>query len=177
MFGHIIIIISAIPTVIKSQSGALGCFSVGLIFFGIGVGGFKPNVSPLYGEQLKDRTMRVKTLPSGERVIVDPAQTTQRMVSLFRSTGSLRSLRHLLTDLVLVLLLLHQHRIDHWADLNGLRRALCWLLAFVSDADHHVLYLSHRAVSQIDGQRVPVPRGLRMVSKIILHFCCSGNIS
>lgn len=44
MFGHIIIVISAIPSVIKNPSGALGCFSVGLIFFGIGVGGFKPNV-------------------------------------------------------------------------------------------------------------------------------------
>jgi proton-dependent oligopeptide transporter, POT family len=41
MFGHIIIIISSIPSVIQNQSGALGCFSVGLIFFGIGVGGFK----------------------------------------------------------------------------------------------------------------------------------------
>lgn len=101
MFGHIIIIISAIPAVIKNQSGALGCFSVGLIFFGIGVGGFKPNVSlstnhtqrpfsdvflkvsPLYAEQLNDRTMRVETLKSGERVIVDPAQTTQRMFLYF----------------------------------------------------------------------------------------------
>jgi len=83
MFGHIIIIISAIPAVVKNQTGALACFSVGLVFFGIGVGGFKPNVSPLYAEQLKDRTMRVKTLPSGERVIVDPAQTTQRMFMYF----------------------------------------------------------------------------------------------
>ncbi|KAK4574448.1 hypothetical protein LTR86_001289 [Recurvomyces mirabilis] len=83
MFGHILIIISAIPSVVKHQSGALGCFSVGLIFFGIGVGGFKPNISPLYAEQLADRTMRVETLKGGERVVVDPAMTTQRMFLYF----------------------------------------------------------------------------------------------
>lgn len=42
--GHIIMIVAAIPGVIKNQSGALGCFSVGIVFFGLGVGGFKPNV-------------------------------------------------------------------------------------------------------------------------------------
>jgi POT family proton-dependent oligopeptide transporter len=41
MLGHIIMIISALPPVIKHPSGALGCLSVGLIFFGAGVGGFK----------------------------------------------------------------------------------------------------------------------------------------
>jgi proton-dependent oligopeptide transporter, POT family len=41
MLGHIIIIISAIPSVIKHSTGALACFSVGLVFFGVGVGGFK----------------------------------------------------------------------------------------------------------------------------------------
>jgi len=83
MFGHILIVISAIPAVVKNESGALGCFSVGLIFFGMGVGGFKPNISPLYAEQLNDKTMRVETLPSGEKVIVDPAMTTQRMFLYF----------------------------------------------------------------------------------------------
>lgn len=48
MFGHIIIIISAIPAVVKNQTGALACFSVGIVFFGIGVGGFKPNVGRLF---------------------------------------------------------------------------------------------------------------------------------
>ena len=79
MFGHIIIIISAIPSVISNPNGALGCFAVGLIFFGIGVGGFKPNISPLMAEQLTAKPMHVEQLKSGERVIVDPALTTQRM--------------------------------------------------------------------------------------------------
>ena len=79
MFGHIIIIISAIPSVIANPTGALGCFSVGIIFFGIGVGGFKPNISPMMAEQLTAKPMHVETLKSGERVIIDPALTTQRM--------------------------------------------------------------------------------------------------
>jgi len=83
MLGHIIMIVAAVPGVIEHESGALACFSVGLIFFGIGVGGFKPNISPLYAEQLENLPMHIKVLPSGERVIVDPAMTTQRMFLYF----------------------------------------------------------------------------------------------
>jgi POT family proton-dependent oligopeptide transporter len=36
MFGHIIIIISALPPVIKNPNGALGCLAVGIVFFGAG---------------------------------------------------------------------------------------------------------------------------------------------
>lgn len=79
MFGHIIIVISAIPSVIKNPDGALACFFVGLLFFATGVGGFKPNISPLYAEQLSERRMHVLVLKSGEEVIVDPSMTTQRM--------------------------------------------------------------------------------------------------
>ena len=41
IIGHILLIVSALPPVIKNPDGALGCFSVGLIAFGAGVGGFK----------------------------------------------------------------------------------------------------------------------------------------
>ncbi|KAF1816925.1 peptide transport protein PTR2 [Eremomyces bilateralis CBS 781.70] len=83
MFGHVIIIISAIPQVIKNPTGAMGCLAVGLVFFGTGVGGFKPNVSPLMVDQLKSKPMHIKTLATGERVIVDPAVTTQRIFMYF----------------------------------------------------------------------------------------------
>ena len=77
MFGHLIIIVSALPPVIRHPSGAMGCFSVGLIFFGIGVGFFKANISPMIAEQAEAQQPRaiVKTLKSGERVVVDPAIT------------------------------------------------------------------------------------------------------
>jgi proton-dependent oligopeptide transporter, POT family len=51
--GHIILVISAIPPVIVHPAGALGCFSIGIIIMGIGVGGFKSNISPLIAEQCK----------------------------------------------------------------------------------------------------------------------------
>lgn len=77
MFGHIILIVSALPPVIANPTGALGCFSVGLIFFGIGVGFFKANISPMIAEQYEHEQPRaiVKTLKSGERVVVDPILT------------------------------------------------------------------------------------------------------
>ncbi|PWY77400.1 MFS peptide transporter, putative [Aspergillus heteromorphus CBS 117.55] len=84
MLGHIIIIISSIPPVIVHANSALACFCVGLVIFGIGVGGFKSNISPLIAEQYKETRMFIKTIPkTGERVIVDPAQTITRIFLYF----------------------------------------------------------------------------------------------
>ncbi|KAI1274887.1 POT family protein [Xylaria sp. FL0933] len=76
-FGHFILIISALPPVIKNPDAALGIFSLGLIFFGIGVGFFKANISPMIAEQYEASHPRavVETLKSGERVIKDPVLT------------------------------------------------------------------------------------------------------
>ena len=105
--GHIILIISALPSVITHPQGSLGCFSVGLVVFGIGVGGFKyssplppflfslkalrmmltndrSNISPLIAEQYKETRPYVRTLAkTGERVIVDPGQTISRIFMYF----------------------------------------------------------------------------------------------
>lgn len=51
LVGHIILIISAIPQVIVHPSGSIACFSIGIVIMGIGVGGFKSNISPLIAEQ------------------------------------------------------------------------------------------------------------------------------
>lgn len=83
MIGHIIILIASIPKVIENSSGALGCLSVGIIFFGAGVGGFKANIAPMMAEQLQAGKLRIRVLKSGERVIVDPAMTTQRSFMYF----------------------------------------------------------------------------------------------
>ncbi|EPE24804.1 MFS general substrate transporter [Glarea lozoyensis ATCC 20868] len=81
--GHIILVISAIPPVITKPSTSMGVFIVGLIIMGVGTGAFKPNISPLIAEQLPLSKMVVKELPSGERVIVDPAVTQSRVYSYF----------------------------------------------------------------------------------------------
>ncbi|KAK6362359.1 hypothetical protein TWF730_006053 [Orbilia blumenaviensis] len=83
MVGHVLLVVSAVPTVIDHPDGALGCFAVAIIIMGIGTGGFKANISPLVAEQSKNTYLRVDTLPSGERVIVDPAVTSSRIYMYF----------------------------------------------------------------------------------------------
>ncbi|KAL2178012.1 POT family-domain-containing protein [Thermothelomyces heterothallicus CBS 202.75] len=83
ILGHIILVISGLPPVIKNPNGALGAFIIGLVLMGVGTGGFKPNVNPLIVEQLDLERMVVKTLKSGERVIVDPATTASRVYHYF----------------------------------------------------------------------------------------------
>ena len=83
LLGHVILTVSAAPSVIKNGSSALGAFAIGLIILGIGTGGFKSNISPLLAEQQTEHKKRIETLPSGERVIVDPTVTTSRIFLYF----------------------------------------------------------------------------------------------
>lgn len=53
LVGHVILIISAIPPVIVHPTGAITAFSIGIVIMGIGVGGFKSNISPLIAEQCR----------------------------------------------------------------------------------------------------------------------------
>lgn len=83
ILGHIILVISAIPPVITNTNAAMGTFITGVIIMGLGTGGFKPNISPLIVEQIPVQTLIVQTLPSGERVIVDPTITQSRIYHYF----------------------------------------------------------------------------------------------
>lgn len=81
--GHVILTASAAPSVIKHNGSALAAFIIGLIILGVGTGGFKSNIAPLLAEQQTDNKKKVKVLPSGERVIVDPSVTTSRIFLYF----------------------------------------------------------------------------------------------
>lgn len=81
--GHIILVISAIPPVITNQTACFAVFMLGVIIMGFGTGGFKPNISPLIVEQIDVTHAFVKTLPSGERVVVDPIITQSRIYHYF----------------------------------------------------------------------------------------------
>jgi len=83
IIGHIILIVSALPPVIPNQGGSVACMILGILVIGMGTGGFKPNVNPLIVEQLGEQHLHVKTLPSGERVLVDPAVTSERIYNWF----------------------------------------------------------------------------------------------
>ncbi|KAJ5741165.1 peptide transporter ptr2 [Penicillium malachiteum] len=79
LLGHIMLICSAIPAVIAKPGASVACFTIGLVVMGFGTGGFKPNISTLIGEQYRHERPFIRVLPSGERVIVDPAATISRI--------------------------------------------------------------------------------------------------
>lgn len=83
IFGHILLVISAVPTVIEHPNGSVGCFSIAIIIMGLGTGAFKSNISPLVAEQYTGTKMRVETTSSGERIIVDPTLTASRIYMWF----------------------------------------------------------------------------------------------
>ncbi|KAM0703015.1 hypothetical protein Q7P35_010447 [Cladosporium inversicolor] len=92
IIGHLLLIVSSIPSVMDNEQGAMGCFAVGLVIFGIGVGGFKSNVSPLLAEQVRQRRPKVITTKGGERVIQDPQVTISRVFLYFYMMINLGSL-------------------------------------------------------------------------------------
>ncbi|KAF6817289.1 oligopeptide transporter [Colletotrichum sojae] len=84
LVAHLVLISSAIPPVItKSKENSLSALLVGMIILGIASGGVKPNLSPLITEQLDIEHLTVRTLKSGERVVVDPAITVNRVYNWF----------------------------------------------------------------------------------------------
>ncbi|KAI9756987.1 MAG: hypothetical protein M4579_003645 [Chaenotheca gracillima] len=83
ILGHIILVLSAIPPIIVNEKACFAVFMLGVIIMGLGTGGFKPNIAPLIVEQIPYARATVKTLPSGERVIVDPIITQSRIYHYF----------------------------------------------------------------------------------------------
>ncbi|CAO3668303.1 unnamed protein product [Umbelopsis ramanniana] len=80
--GLIIITATSAPSAIESGAAFPG-FVVGLVIVGLGTGGIKSNVSPLVAEQYKSHHPYIKTLKSGERVIVTPQATYQKIFNMF----------------------------------------------------------------------------------------------
>lgn len=94
MIGIFILFITSLPFAIE-HGAALGGLVTAMIIIGLGTGGIKSNVSPLIAEQYTRTRPVIKTLRSGERVIVDPAVTVQRIYMIFYlciNIGSLSSI-------------------------------------------------------------------------------------
>jgi POT family proton-dependent oligopeptide transporter len=83
IFGHILLVISSLPTVMDTPDTALGIFALALVILGLGTGGFKSNISPLLAEQITQTRPHVLTDKKGERVIRDPAVTVSRVFLYF----------------------------------------------------------------------------------------------
>jgi hypothetical protein len=133
--GHLILVASAAPSVIKNEKTSLGVFILGLIIMGLGTGTFKPNIAPLIAEQVPQEKMRVEVRGT-ERVIVDPAVTVTRIYVCF-PLPPLISL-HSLTDSSELVLLFHQHRRSSRSDQHGVRGTLRRILLGLPHSYYHV---------------------------------------
>ena len=61
------------------HDAGLGGLIAAMVTIGLGTGGIKANVTPLCAEQYRNSQPILKTLKSGEQVIVDPELTIQRL--------------------------------------------------------------------------------------------------
>ncbi|WRT65309.1 uncharacterized protein IL334_002252 [Kwoniella shivajii] len=82
-FAHILLVIPAIPSVITHPNASLGTFIVSIIILAFAAGFIKPSLGPLLCDQIPVRTPTLKTLKTGERVIVDPGVTVERWLLIF----------------------------------------------------------------------------------------------
>ncbi|KAI0321429.1 peptide transporter PTR2A [Amylostereum chailletii] len=83
VIGHILLIVSSIPSVISNTDASLAVLCLAMVVMGAGTGGFKSNISPLVAEQQRHLKPFVRTQPTGEKVIVDPTMTTARIYMYF----------------------------------------------------------------------------------------------
>jgi POT family proton-dependent oligopeptide transporter len=81
-FGHIFLVVPALPGVITHKA-ALAPFLIGMLVLATGAGFIKPSLGPLLCDQSPVKKPTLKTLKSGERVIVDPQTTVQRYFLVF----------------------------------------------------------------------------------------------
>ncbi|KAF2085824.1 putative MFS peptide transporter Ptr2 [Saccharata proteae CBS 121410] len=80
--GLLILFLTSLPISLQNGAGT-GGFIAAVIIIGLGTGGIKSNVAPLIADQYKRRKMAVSTLKNGERVIIDPSVTIQRIYMIF----------------------------------------------------------------------------------------------
>ena len=81
--GLIILWTTALPSGLASGAGLPG-FVVAIIVIGLGTGGIKSNIAPLIADQYQRGKMAIKIeQKTGERVIIDPAVTYQRIYMIF----------------------------------------------------------------------------------------------
>jgi proton-dependent oligopeptide transporter, POT family len=80
--AHIIMVASAVPSVIAAGN-ALPPFIISLILLAVGTGIFKANVSSAVVDQYSYQREYTKVLKSGEKVLVDPETTVQRLMLIF----------------------------------------------------------------------------------------------
>ncbi|PGH20418.1 hypothetical protein AJ80_03563 [Polytolypa hystricis UAMH7299] len=80
--AHLLMVFGVVPTVLQAGKG-MAPFIISIFILALGSGFFKSNICPTVIDQIQTLSPHIKTLPSGERVIVDPEVTIQRVTLAF----------------------------------------------------------------------------------------------
>ncbi|KAG7414140.1 putative peptide transporter ptr2 [Fusarium oxysporum f. sp. rapae] len=96
VIGLVILVSTSTPTALLNNAG-LGGLIAAMITIGLGTGGIKANVTPMCAEQYQHSHPVLKTLKSGEEVIVDPELTVQRLFMWFYWVVNIGALSPLIT--------------------------------------------------------------------------------
>jgi POT family proton-dependent oligopeptide transporter len=83
MAGLLVLTVTSLPSLVGHGSTGIAGYAVAIIIIGIGTGGIKSNVAPLIADQYTRQKMAVSTTKKGERIIIDPAVTIQRIYMIF----------------------------------------------------------------------------------------------
>ncbi|KAH8117120.1 PTR2-domain-containing protein [Phellopilus nigrolimitatus] len=105
--GLFIITASSFPFFLRVGLGLPG-WLFGAFIVAVGTGGIKANVSPLVADQYRKTDMFIRTINSGERVIVDPSLTISRIYNLFYWCINVGSLSAIVTTQL-------ERRVGFWA--------------------------------------------------------------
>jgi len=76
--GMVLLVATATPVAINSGA-SFGGLIASIILIGLGTGGLKACIAPLCGEQNTETGERLKTLKTGEVVVIDAKLTTARI--------------------------------------------------------------------------------------------------
>ncbi|KAB8223433.1 POT family-domain-containing protein [Aspergillus novoparasiticus] len=80
--GTLVQFITSLPSLFHYESGLAGLV-LSMILIGIGVGGTKAAITPFIGDQYPVKPAQVKTLATGERVIIDRTLTLQYVYNVY----------------------------------------------------------------------------------------------
>lgn len=94
--GLVILVATSTPAALEDGAG-FGGLIVAMITIGLGTGGIKANVTPMCAEQYKEPDVVVRTLASGETVVVDPQLTVQKLFMWFYWIVNVGALSPLIT--------------------------------------------------------------------------------
>lgn len=96
MIGLLVLLLTSLHVSLERGAG-LGGFIASIIIIGLGTGGIKSNVAPLIADQYKREVPVISTTKKGERVILDPSVTIQRIYLVFYACINIGSLSCLAT--------------------------------------------------------------------------------